>query len=182
PEHDEMLFIVVHQTYELWFKLLLHEFDKIRDDFRAGRLPEAIATFKRARTIMKVLVEQVDIVETLTPMSFSSFRDRLETASGFQSWQFRELEFLYGYKRAQVTGAIPDADGSGERALAERRFREPTLVDRFYRFLAQRGLLVPRVLLERDVTRATEPNADLQEELYRAYRLQPDLVLLFELM
>ena len=66
--------------------------------------------------------------------------------------------------------------------MAERRFREPTLVDRFYRFLAQRGLLVPRVLLERDVTRATEPNADLQEELYRAYRLQPDLVLLFELM
>src|SRR5215831_6767230 len=99
PEHDEILFIVVHQAYELWFKLLLHEFDKIRDDFLADREYGAIATFKRVRTIMKVMVEQVDIVETLTPMSFNSFRDRLEDASGFQSTQFRELEFVLGYKR-----------------------------------------------------------------------------------
>src|SRR5438874_4326993 len=76
PEHDEMLFIIVHQTYELWFKLILHELEKVRDDLFAGRLYEAIATFKRVRTIMKVLVAQVDIVETLTPMSFASFRDR----------------------------------------------------------------------------------------------------------
>src|SRR5262245_58787321 len=80
-EHDELLFIVVHQTYELWFKLILHELEKARDDLQRGDLWPAVSTFKRVRTIMKVLVEQVDIVETLTPMSFSSFRDRLDTAS-----------------------------------------------------------------------------------------------------
>src|SRR2546425_6085402 len=83
PEHDEMLFIVIHQVYELWFKLLMHEFDKIKGDFTGNDLFGAIHTFKRARTVMKVLVAQVDILETMTPMSFSSFRDRLETASGF---------------------------------------------------------------------------------------------------
>src|SRR5438067_6242585 len=90
PEHDETLFIIIHQTYELWFKQLLHELDKIKRDFSAGDLFGAIHTFKRVRTIMKVLVAQIDILETMTPSSFSSFRDRLETASGFQSVQFRE--------------------------------------------------------------------------------------------
>src|SRR5579864_2827394 len=102
PEHDEMLFIVTHQAYELWFKLQLHELEKIREDFRQNHLYGAIATFKRVRTIMKVMVEQIDIPETLTPLSFSSFRDRLETASGFQSSQFREFEFVLGYKRADM--------------------------------------------------------------------------------
>src|SRR5262249_31208215 len=91
PEHDEMLFIVSHQAYELWFMLQLHELEKIRRDFADKHLYGAIATFKRVRTIMKVMVEQIDILETLTPMSFNSFRDRLENASGFQSVQFREF-------------------------------------------------------------------------------------------
>src|SRR5215467_900440 len=99
PEHDETLFIIIHQTYELWFKEMLHEFEKINRNFSAGDLFVAIHTFKRVRTIMKVLVAQIDILETMTPSSFSSFRDRLETASGFQSVQFRELEFMLGYKR-----------------------------------------------------------------------------------
>src|SRR5436305_9883729 len=89
-EHDETLFIIGHQAYELWFKLQLHELEKIRADFRGNHLYGAIATFKRTRTIMKIMVEQVDIFDTLTPMSFNSFRDRLEAASGFQSSQFRE--------------------------------------------------------------------------------------------
>lgn len=180
PEHDEMLFIVIHQVYELWFKLLLHETEKITRDFSANDLYGAIATFKRARTIMKTLVGQLDILETMTPLSFASFRDRLETASGFQSWQFREMEFVFGYKRAQVTGAIPDA--AGERAVAERRLAEPSVVDYFYRFLGQRGIHVPAELLQRDLTQATTPNEALQEDLYRLYRTQPDLVILFELM
>jgi len=111
-EHDEMLFIIIHQTYELWFKQLLHEFEKIRKDFSAGDLFGAIHSFKRTRTIMKTLVAQVDILETMTPSSFSSFRDRLETASGFQSIQFRELEFLLGYKRAST---LAMADGAAPR-------------------------------------------------------------------
>ncbi|HUC43028.1 MAG TPA: tryptophan 2,3-dioxygenase family protein, partial [Candidatus Sulfotelmatobacter sp.] len=91
PEHDEMLFIVIHQVYELWFKEVLHEIGKIRKDFSAGDLYGSIHTLKRVRTIMKTLVGQLDILETMTPMSFSAFRERLDTASGFQSYQFREL-------------------------------------------------------------------------------------------
>ena len=80
PEHDETLFIVIHQTYELWFKLLLHEIEKVKGDFSEGILFGAIHTFKRMRTVMKTLVAQLDVLETMTPMSFTSFRDRLEDA------------------------------------------------------------------------------------------------------
>ncbi len=123
PEHDETLFIIIHQTYELWFKQLLHEFEKIKSDFSAGALFGAIHTFKRVRTIMKVLVAQLDILETMTPSSFSSFRDRLETASGFQSVQFREVEFALGYKRASTVAYLkPDFPGYGrlQKLLQER--------------------------------------------------------------
>ena len=179
-EHDELLFIVIHQVYELWFKLVLHESEKVRHDLESGDLYGAIATLKRARTIMKTLVGQLDILETMTPLSFASFRDRLETASGFQSAQFRELEFLFGYKRPQVTASVPDQDPG--RARAERRLTEPSLVDAFYRFLAQRGAKVPPELLTRDVTQATEPSPALQDEIYRIYVHHPELVILFELM
>src|SRR5947199_6764175 len=130
PEHDEMLFIVTHQSYELWFKLLLHEFEKIRDDFVQNHLYGAIATFKRVRTVMKVMVEQIDILETLTPMSFGSFRDRLETASGFQSVQFREFEFVLGYKRADMLRFHPE--NSPERQRLAERLQERSVVDCFY--------------------------------------------------
>src|SRR3954452_6066041 len=124
PEHDEMIFVVVHQAYELWFKLQLHEFEKIKQDFRANHTYGAIATFKRVRTVMKVMVEQVDIIETLTPTSFNSFRERLETASGFQSTQFREFEFLLGYKRADVL-RFHRPDSPAYEAML-RRLREPS--------------------------------------------------------
>jgi tryptophan 2,3-dioxygenase len=179
-EHDELLFIVIHQTYELWFKQLLHEAEKVRRDFLGNDLFGAIATFKRMRTIMKTLVGQLDILETMTPMSFSSFRDRLDTASGFQSAQFRELEFMLGYKRPNVTGPIPAAERG--RSRAEKRLDEPTLIDAFYRFLAQRGAAIPSALLDRDVRQPTEPNPAVQDELFRLYREQPELVILFELM
>ncbi len=91
PEHDETLFIIIHQVYELWFKQLIHEFEKIGRDFSNNDLYGATATFGRTRTIMKTLVSQLDILETMTPMSFTSFRDRIESASGFQSVQFREF-------------------------------------------------------------------------------------------
>src|SRR6516225_4123381 len=141
PEHDEMLFIIIHQTYELWFKEMLHEFEKINRDFSAGDLFGAIHTFKRARTIMKVLVAQIDILETMTPSSFSSFRDRLETASGFQSVQFRELEFVLGYKRASTMKYVrPDFPGYVE---LQRRLGERSVIDHFYDFLATRGVQIP---------------------------------------
>src|SRR6202030_4533544 len=137
PEHDETLFIIIHQTYELWFKQLLHEFDKIKRDFSAGDLFGAIHSFKRTRTIMKVLGDKVDILETMTPTSFSSFRDRLETASGFQSVQFREVEFARGYKRAStVTYLKPDFPGADR---LQKCLRERTVIDHFYEFLEKRG-------------------------------------------
>ena len=106
-EHDEMLFIVIHQVYELWFKEILHELDYLKDLLAADELPRAGHAMKRVLTILKVLVAQVDILETMTPLEFQSFRERLESGSGFQSTQFRELEFLLGNKRVQAAGTLP---------------------------------------------------------------------------
>src|SRR5215212_2234297 len=155
-EHDEMLFIVIHQTYELWFKQPLHEFEKIKRDFSTGDLFGAIHSFKRTRTIMKTLVGQIDILETMTPSSFSSFRDRLETASGFQSIQFREVEFVLGYKRESTLKYVkPDFPGADR---LQQRLRERTVIDYFYDFLATRGAQIPADLKNRDVTKPNEPD------------------------
>jgi tryptophan 2,3-dioxygenase len=180
PEHDETLFIVVHQAYELWFKLLLHELDKGKDDFVAGRLYPAISTFKRLRTIMKVAVEQVDVVETLTPMSFASFRDRLDKASGFQSAQFRELEFVLGYKRADMLKYQPAGGPARDRLV--RRLNEPSVVDAFYVFLSQNGVTIPQHLLNRDPTLPTVPDETVEDGILRLYTTEPNLEILFELM
>jgi tryptophan 2,3-dioxygenase len=180
PEHDETLFIIVHQAYELWFKLLLHELDKVKADLFAGRLYPAISTFKRLRTIMKVAVEQVDVVETLTPMSFASFRARLEHASGFQSSQFRELEFVLGYKRVEVLQYLPDNTPGHARLL--KRLDEPSVVDALYRFLQRQGVVIPESLLSRDRALPTIPDPTVEEGLLRLYKSEPNLEILFELM
>jgi tryptophan 2,3-dioxygenase len=179
-EHDELLFIITHQAYELWFKLLLHELDKVKGDLAGGQLYGAIATFKRVRTIMKVLVEQIDIVETLTPMSFGSFRDRLDRASGFQSSQFRELEFVLGYKRPDMLRYQPADTHSYEKLIA--RLGEPSVNDALYRFLQHHGAAIPDSVLHRAPTLPTAPDEKVEEELLRLYRARPDLEILFELM
>src|SRR5919204_4918081 len=172
PEHDETLFIIIHQTYELWFKQLLHEFEKINRDFSAGDLFGAIHTFKRVRTIMKVLVAQVDILETMTPSSFSSFRDRLETASGFQSVQFREIEFALGYKRESTLKYLkPDFPGYDR---LQKLLRERSVVDHFYDFLAARGAQIPADLKNRDFTKPNEPDDRVQAEILRLYKPSPE--------
>src|ERR671935_930257 len=107
PEHDEMLFIVIHQVYELWFKELLHEFDRVRRLLEDDESHRAQHTLKRILTILKVLVAQLDILETMTPQEFLAFRDRLEAASGFQSDQFRQLEFALGMKSPGVVQRFP---------------------------------------------------------------------------
>src|SRR6266704_3422331 len=179
-EHYEMLFIIIHQTNELWFKQLLHEFEKIKSDFSAGDLFGAIHSFKRTRTIMKTLVAQVDILETMTPTSFSSFRDRLETASGFQSVQFREIEFVLGYKRASTLKYVrPDFPGYDR---LQQLLGEPTVIDHFYDFLATRDAQIPKELKDRDLTQANEPNQQVQKEILRLYKSSPELSILFELM
>ncbi len=180
PEHDETLFIIIHQTYELWFKLLLHELDKINRDFTSDDLYGAIHTFKRIRTVMKTLVQQVDILETMTPMSFTSFRDRLDSASGFQSALFRELEFILGYKRPEMlkyqTATAP------HRKELERRLGERSIVDHFYDFLKHRGIDIPSELRTKDVTAPTTASTSLQDGLFDLYRCHPDVAILLELM
>src|SRR5436309_9325037 len=118
PEHDEMLFIVIHQVYELWFKELLHEFDHVRRLLEDDEPHRAQHTLKRILTILKVMVAQLDILETMTPLEFLSFRERLDAASGFQSDQFRQIEFLLGWKSERAIERF--ADGSRARTATER--------------------------------------------------------------
>lgn len=180
PEHDEMLFIVIHQVYELWFKLLLHELEKIKGDFSGNDLFGAIHTLKRARTVMKTLVGQLDILETMTPMSFASFRDRLDAASGFQSAQFRELEFVLGYKRPEMLKHQAEDAPNYDQLVC--RLQERSLVDHFDDFLAHRGVIIPDEVQSRDVTAPTEPNEAIQDGLLELYKKHPNLAILFELM
>ena len=167
PEHDEMLFIVIHQVYELWFKELLHEFDRVRQLLADDEPHRAQHTLKRILTILKVMVAQLDILETMTPLEFYSFRQRLEAASGFQSDQFRQIEFLLGVK---AEGAIRRfAEGSRARAALEARYGRHTVWDAFLRYLSREGYAVPPAALQRDVTADVEPSEELQALLIEVY-------------
>jgi tryptophan 2,3-dioxygenase len=132
-DHDEMLFIVIHQTYELWFKEMLHELDYLKRLLKQNDLPRSIHTTKRVLTILKVLVHQTDILETMTPLEFLTFRDRLESASGFQSYQFRELEFSLGHKNKQILNRFDDL--IEEKQLLQKRMNEKSLWQIFLDFL-----------------------------------------------
>lgn len=179
-EHDELLFIVIHQVYELWFKLMLHEIDKANNDLTGGHLFGAIATFQRMRTIMKTLVGQLDILETMTPMSFNSFRDRLETSSGFQSAQFREFEFVLGNKRPEMMKPAA-ADEKGIVRI-DKRLHEKSIVDHFYDFLETLGVQIPAELKNKPVAEPTQADERVQDEILRLYKTRPDIAILFELM
>jgi tryptophan 2,3-dioxygenase len=168
PEHDEMLFIVIHQVYELWFKELLHELDFVRRLLEDGEPHRAQHTLRRILTILKVLVAQLDILETMTPLEFLSFRERLEAASGFQSDQFRQLEFVLGRKSPGVIERFPEAT-RGRRAL-EERYRQSTLWDAFLHCLAREGYSIPPEQLARDVTAPIQPSEGVQRVLIDIYR------------
>ena len=170
-EHDEMLFIVIHQVYELWFKEVLHELDYCRALLDGGDAHRAQHTLKRILTILKVLVAQLDVLETMTPAEFLTFRERLESASGFQSDQFRALEFTLGRKLRASLERFPE--GTRARAELGRRWGEPTLWDAFIRYLARAGHPVPDAELRRDVTAPIRPSLAIQEILARIYREDP---------
>lgn len=172
-DHDEMLFIVIHQTYELWFKEILHELDYLKRLLANNDLPRSGHAMKRVLTILKVLVAQVDILETMTPLEFLSFRSRLEAGSGFQSAQFRELEFVVGHKRPAPLNQF--APGSPERTRLEKRYQESTVWDWFAAYLARRGHAVPKDVLERDVIQPPAPSAEMQRVLVAIYRSDPAL-------
>ena len=171
PEHDEMLFIVIHQVYELWFKQILHEVDLLQRSLEDGDTPTALATLKRTLTILKVLVSQIDVLETMTPVSFNSFRHRLDSASGFESSQFRALEFTLGYKRPGAATRYPE--DSAERRALEERLERPSVWTSFLRYLARQGYPIPAEDLERDPREATVESPGVQEVLLDIYRHDP---------
>jgi tryptophan 2,3-dioxygenase len=167
-EHDELLFIVIHQVYELWFKQLLHEGRQLQRHLMAGDTPHALHTLKRILTILKTIVAQIDVLETMTPRQFLAFRDRLEAASGFQSAQFRELEALLGRRDRRVLDHYaPDSD---DRARIAAAMEGPSLFDSFLRYLATQGYAAPQAALQRDVTQPLEASEEVQRALLAAYR------------
>jgi tryptophan 2,3-dioxygenase len=152
--HDEMLFIVIHQVYELWFKQLLHEIDAAMAALDADDLRRVSKHFKRVHAIQRLIEQQVEILETMTPQDFNQFRDHLNPASGFQSVQFRELEFACGVRRTEVLKWIELNDA--QRARLERRNEAPSLYDRVKALLRRRGF-------------AVDTSSDLIESFRRIY-------------
>ncbi len=171
PEHDEHLFIVIHQVYELWFKQILHELKLLQLAMENGHTPIISATLKRVLTILKTLVAQIDILETMSPVTFSSFRERLEAASGFQSIQFRELEFVLGHRRQAIVDSLPA--GSAARKRLERLLGRPSIYDSFLRYLALFGYPIPNDVLNRDLAQPHRESPAVQESLIEIYRHDP---------
>lgn len=167
-EHNELLFIVIHQVYELWFKQILHELAYVQARLRANETARAIHTIRRILTILKTIVAQVDVLETMTPLEFNSFRSFLETASGFQSAQFREIEFVLGHKRPNVVQHYANDHTSYQRLQA--RYMEPTLWDAFLHYLNGNGYTVPPEQLARDVTQPLGAVSEVQALLINVYR------------
>lgn len=139
--HDELLFITVHQAYELWFKQILHEIDAVITQANENRLTAAARSLRRVVEIEKLLINQIHILETMTPISFLGFRDELNPASGFQSMQFREIEFASGLKQASILNEFRDDEFS--RVRLQKRLLAPDLADAFFAALRGRGLDAP---------------------------------------
>ena len=165
--HDEMLFIVQHQTTELWLKLVLHELVSARDLLAADELGAALKRIARVKHVQRTLTEQWSVLATLTPSEYAQFRGSLGNASGFQSWQYRAVEFLLGNKNARML-AVFDAEPEARAELA-RLLAEPSVYDEFLRYLARHGHDVPRHVLDRDVTTAHTLDDDLVEVFRRIY-------------
>ncbi len=180
PEHDELLFIVIHQVYELWFKQILHETDSLVENLMQSNRPLAMHNMNRLRTILKTLVSQVDILETMTPLSFASFRDRLDSASGFQSRQFREMEMVFGKKSAKPLERYEA--GSQDHEVLQKRFQERAVMDAFLYFLHQSDYPIPEELVDRDWTVPYEGDLKVQDVLVDIYRNVPDLAEVCERM
>ncbi|WP_460932046.1 tryptophan 2,3-dioxygenase [Phycicoccus ginsengisoli] len=148
PQHDELLFIIQHQTSELWLKLMLHELRSARELLAADDLAPALKRLARVKHIQVVLTGQWSVLATLTPSEYALIRPFLATSSGFQSWQYRAVEFLLGNKNAEMLQVF-DHDEAARSMLAEL-LHQPSLYDEFLRHLARTGYAVPQRLLERD--------------------------------
>lgn len=188
PEHDELLFITIHQVYELWFKQILHEISALQLSLEEGKTHRSLALLGRVRTIMKTCVSQLDILETMTPLQFNSFRERLSSASGFQSAQFRELEAVLGRrdqagKDAKKTSGMGMAEhlapGSNARARVEAAMSRPSLWHSALKYFDSRTSL-PMEALSHDVTTAWTENPELQEKLIWLHVNDPEASMIGE--
>jgi tryptophan 2,3-dioxygenase len=170
PEHDELLFIVAHQVYELWFKSLRHELQAVQAALEEGDTDRALHLLNRVLKILKTLVAQVDVLETMTPLQFLSFRDRLESASGFQSAGFRAVEAMLGSRDAGAAASQPEGS-AGRRAIEEAQ-AATSVWESFLGYLVERGHPIPD-----DVA---VPDERVQEVLVNAYREDADAGLVAE--
>jgi len=173
-EHDETLFIIIHQTYELWFKQVLHECNHLIAALGKNEAATARHTFKRILTILKTLVGQVDILETMTPMEFTSFRARLESASGFQSRQFRALEITLGKRDARMMQHY------SQDPVIAAIVAKPTLYDAFLGYLSHQGIAIPADVLSRKPDDPIVESEELRRILVSVYREHPVLADLCE--
>lgn len=188
-EHDEMLFIVIHQTYELWFKQILHEIAALQTSLEAGKTHRSLAILGRVRTIMKTCVSQLDILETMTPLQFNTFRGRLQSSSGFQSAQFREVEAVLGRRDQAGAGAekhtgmgmaehlIP---GSPARARVEAAMKRRSLWDSTLIYLESRGHKMPAEVMNRDVSIGYTDHAGVQVVLLEVHRNDAEAAMVCE--
>jgi tryptophan 2,3-dioxygenase len=179
-EHDEMLFIVIHQIYELWFKQLLHEFGKLQAELEGGSTTHAMRTLRRTLAILKIVVAQLDVLETMTPTQFTRFRDWLGTSSGFESAQFRELEAVLGRRDRMMVAQY--VQGSAERERITAAMSRPSLFDSFVRYLAGQGYDVPAEITNRDVRAPLEASDAMQQVLKKVYDDDTDATAVCELL
>jgi tryptophan 2,3-dioxygenase len=176
PEHDEMLFIIIHQTYELWFKQLIHEFLQAQRALEAGDTHYALSILGRIRTIMKVCVAQVDILETMTPLQFNAFRGYLASSSGFQSAQFRKVEAILGRRDSRMASHLPpDIQSEIEEITAHN-----SIWDSFLDYLTKRGYSLPEDVVGRHKSKAYEPNAEVQDVLLKVHQSDPESAMVAE--
>ena len=176
PEHDELLFIIIHQTYELWFKQLIHEFAEAQRALEANETHKALGVLGRIRTIMKTCVSQVDILETMTPLQFLSFRNYLAASSGFQSAQFRKVEALLGRRDNKMAGHLPPDVQSEIKTIASRN----SIWDSFLHYLTVRGYQLPTEIINRDKSIAYQSNKDVQDVLLTVHQKDPEAALVAE--
>jgi tryptophan 2,3-dioxygenase len=179
-EHDEMLFIVIHQIYELWFKQLLHELARLQAQLEGGETTHAMRTMRRTLAILKIVVAQLDVLETMTPTQFTRFRDMLGTSSGFESAQFRELEAVLGRRDRMMVAQYPE--GSPERDRITAAMSRPSLFDSFLRYLAGQGYDVPAAVRDRDVRAPLEASDAVQQVLKQVYDDDTDATAVCELL
>lgn len=178
-EHDEFLFIIIHQTYELWFRQILHEMGLLRIQLQAGETWTSVKTLRRILVILKTLVGQTDILETMTPLSFNQFRKFLENASGFQSVQFREMEILCGFRFGLMHSY--HADNAAAMSVLNRRMAEPTIWESFNGYLQKRGYDIPVPTRVNERGLIFETSREVQDTLVHIMKNDPEAALISEL-